>query len=140
MKNVILMFVLTLAISPLLFADAGILLPRDKQQPDARVLSLEELEINIHIDNGDARVFIKQIFANHTPHIEEGNDIFALPSHAIPKLTRNLSKKSTKCQIRLTSSVTMNGTQTRLTTSPSLGMCDHEKANGNGFQMSRSSA
>ncbi len=82
MKNVFLLCVLTLAISPLLVADAGILLPRDKQQPDASVLSLEEMEINIRIDNGDARVFIKQIFANHTPHIEEGNYIFALPSHA----------------------------------------------------------
>jgi len=82
MKNVILVFVLTLAISPLLVADAGILLPRDKQQPDASVLSLEEMEINIRIDNGDARVSIKQIFANHTAHIEEGNYIFALPSHA----------------------------------------------------------
>jgi Ca-activated chloride channel family protein len=82
MKNVILLFVLTMAISPLLVADAGILLPRDKQQPDASVLSLEEMEIDIRIDNGDARVFIKQIFANHTPHIEEGNYIFALPSHA----------------------------------------------------------
>ena len=82
MKNAILGFVLALAVRPLLFADAGILLPRDKQQPDASVLSLEEMEINIRIDNGDARVFIKQIFANHTPHIEEGNYIFALPSHA----------------------------------------------------------
>src|SRR5438045_3766999 len=82
MKNAILGFVLALAVRPLLFADAGILLPRDKQQPDASVLSLEEMEINIRIDNVDARVFIKQIFANHTPHIEEGNYIFALPSHA----------------------------------------------------------
>ena len=82
MKNAILLFVLTVAIKPLLVADAGILLPRDKQQPDASVLSLEEMEINIRIDNGDARVFIKEIFANHTPHIEEGNYIFALPSHA----------------------------------------------------------
>ena len=82
MKNVILVFVLTLAVSPLLVANAGILLPRDKQQPDASLLSLEEMEINIRIDNGDARVFIKQIFANHTPHIEEGNYIFALPSRA----------------------------------------------------------
>jgi Ca-activated chloride channel homolog len=82
MKNAIIIFVLTLALSPMLSADAGILLPRDKQQPDPRVLSLEEMEINIRIDNGDARVFIKQIFANHTNGIEEGNYIFALPSHA----------------------------------------------------------
>lgn len=82
MKNAIFTIVLTLALSPMLFADAGILLPRDKQQPDANVLSLEEMEINIRIDNGDARVFIKQIFANHTNGIQEGNYIFALPSHA----------------------------------------------------------
>ena len=53
MKNAILGFVLALAVRPLLFADAGILLPRDKQQPDASVLSLEEMEINIRIDNGE---------------------------------------------------------------------------------------
>jgi Ca-activated chloride channel family protein len=82
MKNAIFTFVVMLALSALLSADAGILLPRDKQQPDARVLSLEEMEISIRIDNGDARVFIKQIFANHTNGIQEGNYIFALPSHA----------------------------------------------------------
>lgn len=82
MKNVIFTIVLMLVPSTMLFADAGILLPRDKQQPDANVLSLEEMEINIRIDNGDARVFIKQIFANHTNGIQEGNYIFALPSHA----------------------------------------------------------
>ena len=82
MKNALFIFVLPLAFGPMLFADAGILLPRDKQQPDPTVLSLEEMEITIRIDNGDARVFIKQIFANHTNGIQEGNYIFALPSHA----------------------------------------------------------
>ena len=66
----------------MLFADAGVLIPRDKQQPDAAILSLEEMEITIRIDNGDARVFVRQVFANHTGGIEEGNYIFALPSHA----------------------------------------------------------
>jgi len=55
---------------------------RDKQQPDAAILSLEEMEITVRIDNGDARVFVRQVFANHTGGIEEGNYIFALPSHA----------------------------------------------------------
>jgi Ca-activated chloride channel family protein len=86
MKNIIL-FVLTLLLTLLLtatmlFADAGILIPRDKQQPDPAILSLEEMEITVHIDNGDARVFVRQIFANQTGRIEEGNYIFALPSHA----------------------------------------------------------
>ena len=40
------------------------------------------MEITIRIDNGDARVFVRQIFANHTGKIEEGNYIFALPSQA----------------------------------------------------------
>ena len=68
--------------SSLLFADAGVLIPRDKQQPNPAILSLEEMEITVRIDNGDARVFVRQIFANHTGRIEEGNYLFALPSHA----------------------------------------------------------
>ena len=86
MKNATLHFlVLLLALlftASLLHADAGILIPRDKAQPDPAILSLEEMEITIRIDNGDARVFIRQIFANHTGKIEEGNYIFALPSQA----------------------------------------------------------
>src|SRR6266480_48413 len=82
MKKLVLSVLISLLASTPLFADAGVLIPRDKQQPDAAVLSLDEMEITVRIDNGDARVFVKQIFANHTNHIEEGNYIFALPSHA----------------------------------------------------------
>src|SRR5579871_258871 len=64
------------------FADGGVLIPRDKSQPDPSILSLEEMEITITIDNGDARVFVRQIFANHTNQIQEGNYVFALPSLA----------------------------------------------------------
>jgi len=82
MKNFILSALISVLTSTLLFADAGILIPRDKQQPDPAVLSLEEMEITVRIDNGDARVFVRQVFANHTGGIQEGNYIFALPSHA----------------------------------------------------------
>jgi Ca-activated chloride channel family protein len=82
MKKLVLSFLISLLASTPLFADAGVLIPRDKQQPDAAVLSLDEMEITVRIDNSDARVFVKQIFANHTNHIEEGNYIFALPGHA----------------------------------------------------------
>jgi Ca-activated chloride channel homolog len=82
MNNFILPVLVSVLTSPLLFADAGILLPRDKQQPDPALLSLEEMEITVRIDNGDARVFVRQVFANHSSGIEEGNYIFALPSHA----------------------------------------------------------
>ena len=82
MKNTMLTLFALLFAPALLRADAGILIPRDKAQPDPAILSLEEMEITIRIDNADARVFVRQIFANHTGNIEEGNYIFALPSQA----------------------------------------------------------
>jgi hypothetical protein len=66
----------------LVLSDAGVLIPRDQQQPNPAVLSLEEMEITVRIDNGDARVFVRQVFANHTTNIEEGEYVFALPSRA----------------------------------------------------------
>ena len=62
------------------WADSGVLIPLNKQAPDPAILSLTEMEVDIHIDNGDARVWIRQIFSNHTPKLEEGNYVFALPS------------------------------------------------------------
>src|SRR6266852_1319948 len=82
MKKTHFVFALLLLTPCLLLADGGVLIPRDKAQPDPKVLSLEEMEITIRIDNGDARIFVRQIFANHTNQIEEGNYIFALPSRA----------------------------------------------------------
>jgi Ca-activated chloride channel family protein len=81
--NKILLALLLLFLAPLvLLADGGVLIPRDKEQPDPTILSLEEMEITVQIDNGDARVFVRQIFANHTAGIQEGNYVFALPSRA----------------------------------------------------------
>ncbi|HTT20819.1 MAG TPA: VIT and VWA domain-containing protein [Candidatus Sulfotelmatobacter sp.] len=82
MKSLLLSVFVALVGPSLLFGDAGVLIPHDKQQPNPAILSLEEMEITVRIDNGDARVFVRQIFANRTGHIEEGNYIFALPSHA----------------------------------------------------------
>ncbi len=82
MKKILVVPILLLVAPGLLLADGGVLIPRDKAQPDPNVLSLEEMEITIRIDNGDARIFVRQIFANHTSHIEEGNYVFALPSRA----------------------------------------------------------
>jgi Ca-activated chloride channel family protein len=81
MKKVFVLWMIGL-VSTMLFADSGVLIPRNKQQPDPAILSLEEMEVTIRIDNGDARVFVRQIFANHTGEIEEGNYVFALPSNA----------------------------------------------------------
>jgi Ca-activated chloride channel family protein len=82
MKRIFLAVSMMLVLTPLLHADAGILIPRDKAQPNPAVLSLEDMEITVRIDNGDARVFVRQVFANHTNRIEEGNYVFALPSLA----------------------------------------------------------
>ena len=64
------------------FADAGVLLPTNHTQPDPSILSLGEMWVDIQIDNGDARVRVRQIFSNHTARVEEGTYIFALLSHA----------------------------------------------------------
>lgn len=82
MNKTVSAFLLLLAAPAMLLADGGVLIPRDKAQPDPAILSLVEMEITIRIDNGDARVYVRQVFANHTPHIEEGNYVFALPTRA----------------------------------------------------------
>ena len=82
MNQILRTFLLILMLPVAAFGDGGVLVPRDKAQPDPSILSLEEMEITVQIDNGDARVFVRQIFVNHTFGIQEGNYIFALPSHA----------------------------------------------------------
>src|SRR5579864_9543467 len=65
------------------FGDAGVIIPVGQEQPNPAYLSLEEMRIHILIDNGDARVAIRQIYANHQPGILEGNYLFALPSSGV---------------------------------------------------------
>lgn len=61
-------------------ADTGVLVPMGRQTPDASILALAEMNVDIRIDNGDARVWMRQIFANRTGNPEEGNYEFALPT------------------------------------------------------------
>jgi Ca-activated chloride channel homolog len=82
MRKALTLFLMVLCMPAVICADGGVLIPRDKAQPDPSILSLEEMEITVQIEDGDARVFVKQIFVNHTPRIEEGNYVFALPSLA----------------------------------------------------------
>ena len=63
-------------------ADTGVLIPGDRQQPDAAVFSLNEMAIEIRIDNGTARVRVRQIFGNRSGTIREGVYQFALPAKA----------------------------------------------------------
>ena len=82
MKRHLQLLVVILCLVGAALADAGVLIPRDKSQPDPSILSLDEMAIRVLIDNGVARVSVRQIFGNHTGVIEEGNYIFALPSRA----------------------------------------------------------
>jgi len=75
--------IILLLVLPLAAADSGVLIPGDRSTPDPSVLSLEEMSLDIVIDNGDARVSVRQIFTNHTGVIREGTYSFALPSRAI---------------------------------------------------------
>ena len=63
-------------------ADTGVLIPGDRQQPDPAVFSLNEMALEIRIDNGTARVRVRQIFGNHSASIQEGVYHFALPGEA----------------------------------------------------------
>lgn len=83
MKKLLMLIALVGLIATQVWADAGVLLPMEKAQPDPAILSLDEMEITVTIDNSDARVFVRQIFANHTNHVEEGDYIFALGSRAV---------------------------------------------------------
>ena len=73
------LFFLLLAPSMLL-GDAGILIPRDKAQPDAAILSLEEMEITIRIDNGDARVFVSRFLPTTPAQSKKGTTFLRYPA------------------------------------------------------------
>jgi Ca-activated chloride channel family protein len=64
-------------------ADAGVLVPAGHTQPDGAIFSLDEMTIEIRVDNGDARVAIRQIFGSHTAQITEGSYSFALPASGV---------------------------------------------------------
>ena len=76
-------FALLLTTACLAWGDAGVLIPSTAKQPDPKVLTLDEMTITIVVDNGNAKVKVQQIFANHTAQPIEGNYVFALPSRAL---------------------------------------------------------
>ncbi len=63
-------------------AQAGLLVPTRLGRPDARVLSLREMSIDIGLARGYARVNVRQVFENHTGEVQEGTYRFALPASA----------------------------------------------------------
>ncbi len=75
-------FIAGLVFAACAFADSGVLIPGDRQQPDPAIFSLTEMTLESRIDNGTARVRMRQIFGNHSGTIEEGTYQFALPARA----------------------------------------------------------
>jgi Ca-activated chloride channel homolog len=71
-----------LATAAAALADTGVLIPGDRQQPDPAVFALNEMALEIRIDNGVARVRVRQIFGNHSTTVQEGVYQFALPDKA----------------------------------------------------------
>jgi Ca-activated chloride channel homolog len=71
-----------LGLSVSLLGDAGVLVPSGGSGPDASILSLDEMKVDVRIDNGDARVSIRQIFGSHKAQVLEGEYLFSLPSRA----------------------------------------------------------
>jgi Ca-activated chloride channel homolog len=65
-----------------LLGDAGVLIPSGSTAPDAAILSLDQMAVDIRIDNGDARVSVRQIFASHRSGVLEGEYLFSMPGRA----------------------------------------------------------
>src|SRR5262249_39742019 len=66
--------------SSLAAAQTGMLVPTSSGRPDASVLSLREMAIDVGVARGYARVNVRQVFENHTGGIQEGTWRFALPA------------------------------------------------------------
>lgn len=73
---------MALVCGPALLGDAGVFVPAGSQQPDPSVFSLDEMNIDIVVDNGMARVDVRQIYGSHGSEITEGIYYFALPPEA----------------------------------------------------------
>jgi Ca-activated chloride channel family protein len=60
-------------------AQSGALIPSSKDKPDASILSLQVMNVDVFIDNQHATVRVLQIYDNHTAQTLEGKYLFALP-------------------------------------------------------------
>lgn len=63
-------------------SQTGVLIPSTKPAPDASILSLQTMNVDICIDNQTATIRVVQIFDNKTGQNQEGKFLFALPDRA----------------------------------------------------------
>lgn len=82
MRRVLALLLFALAAGRQARAQAGLLVPTSIGRPDASVLSLREMAIDVGIARGYARVNVRQVFENHTANIQEGTYRFRLPPSA----------------------------------------------------------
>ena len=63
-------------------SQTGVLIPSPRSSPDASILSLQTMNVDICIDNQTATIRVVQIFDNKTGQNREGKFLFALPDRA----------------------------------------------------------
>ncbi len=68
--------------APSLHAQAGLLVPTSRGGPDAEVLALREMAVDVGLARGYARVSVRQVFENRTSLVQEGTYRFRLPPSA----------------------------------------------------------
>jgi len=73
---------LALYLPRLCVADSGVIIPSDKQSPDASVLAIDSMQIRVVIDNGHATVHLQEVFRNKTNQSLEGTYSLVLPAGA----------------------------------------------------------
>ncbi len=67
-----------------IIADSGVLIPiSEKEEPDAALLSLDRMQVEVLVDHQYAKTRVQQIFQNHAGKVLEGKYIFALPPGAL---------------------------------------------------------
>ena len=82
MRSVTVAVAAVLGLSAPAWPQAGLLVPTSVGRPDATVLSLRDMQIDVGLARGYARVNVRQIFENHTKEILEGTYRFGLPPSA----------------------------------------------------------
>lgn len=73
---------IALVSAPPAMAQAGLLVPTSSGRADDSVLAIREMDIEVGIARGYARVNVRQIFENRTSSAQEGTYRFALPPSA----------------------------------------------------------
>src|SRR5258706_7801379 len=66
------------------WGDAGVLIPSsDSDKPDPAKLSLADMQVSILVDNQNASISVRQIFASHVGTTLEGQYLFGINAEAL---------------------------------------------------------